>query len=489
MEDPNLIKEPKQNTAQNTEPKMAKEPEAEEYQFFNVMPKEKEAGKIVEPQIQIQSEKPLENTASGYAWAKYKLYIIVGILLLVAAPGVYFLVSKLGESSYKPESFLVDQNENKNKQDPASENQSNLDFKTPEEWRNKYFPDCADAKMCGDDADPDNDGLTNLQEQELDSDPNNNDSDQDGLADGDEVAIFQSSPTENHTAKDPQYSDADFVKGGYDLATNKLMDAKKIAELSDKMKTLGLHQPTFTTLLEVLPKIYNFTPQNNDQTASSTPTSTSSALSGLDVSVEAKQDRDTQRSGTIKNLEVALVKYYSDNQAYPAMNDFTSMYNMVKPYLKVATNPIDPVNKDIYIYSYLAESGGKDFTLSFYSEVAGQLIKKHAVDAQKDAQSEQAGIYDDQRKNDLENLRSALLIYSNKNIAGTQEYVFPSPDKFSISLVPEIVSVIPKDPKTSENYLYQVSETFNTFTLKALLDSPPVGTSGYLCNQEECRNY
>ena len=51
------------------------------------------------------------------------------------------------------------------------------------------------------------------------------------------------------------------------------------------------------------------------------------------------------------------------------------MYNIVKPYLRVATNPIDPVNKDVYVYSYIAESGGKDFILSFYSEVANQIIK------------------------------------------------------------------------------------------------------------------
>ena len=127
--------------------------------------------------------------------------------------------------------------------------------------------------------------------------------------------------------------------------------------------------------------------------------------------------------------------------------------------------------------------------MSFFIEVGNQIIKKHAADAQKDSQGEQSAIYDDQRKNDLENLRTALLLYSNKNVAGNQEYVFPSADKFKTSLVPEYVSVIPKDPKTGQDYLYQVSDTFNTFTLKSILDNPPTGTSGYLCNQEDCHTY
>ena len=292
---------------------------------------------------------------------------------------MYFLVNKFAANSNKPENFLVDRTKNASglKQDP--ENQAADSFKTQREWRDKYFPACVDSKICADDADPDRDGLVNIQEQQLTTDPNNPDSDQDGLSDGDEINIFQSSATESHTGKDPKYNDADFMKGGYDLTTNKLMAAIKIAEISGKMKTLGLHQPTLTTLQDVLTKIYNFTPQSGTQNASSTPITsqpaTTSPLSGLDVSVEAKQDRDTQRSGTIKNLEVALVKYYTDNKNYPATNDFNSMYNIVKPYLRVATNPIDPVNKDVYVYSYIAESGGKDFILSFYSEVANQIIK------------------------------------------------------------------------------------------------------------------
>ncbi|MFA5990779.1 MAG: hypothetical protein WC794_00840 [Candidatus Doudnabacteria bacterium] len=489
MDKPNLLNSPDEKPLQ--------QPAVEDYQYFNVMPKETEPSKMVEPQIKSTEpqaiNEPAIGSVAGFDWKKYRLYIIGTLVLLILGPLTYFLINKFVSSSYKPENFIVDRNKIAAEQAKKTPDQPATDFKTPREWRDKYFPACADDKTCGDNADPDRDGLTNLQEQQLTTDPNNPDSDQDGLSDGDEINIFQSNALESHTGKDPKYNDGDFIKGGYDITTNKLMDSAKISDISQKMKTLGLHQPTITTLQDALLKIYKFAPGDNTESASSTPptsqTTTANPLEGLDISVEAKQDRDTQRSATIKNLEVALVKYQVDNKNYPVINDFTSMYNMVKPYLRVATNPVDPVNKDVFVYSYTAESGGKDFILSFYSEVANQIIKKRAADAQKDALSEQSNIYDDQRKNDLENIRSALLIYSNKNIAGTQEYVFPGIDKYKTALVPEIMSVIPKDPKTGQDYLYQVSDTFNSFTLKAMLDNAPVGFSGYLCNQEECRTY
>ncbi len=482
----------KPNLTNNHEKLPPTQPVAEEYQFFNVMPKEKEPGKMMEPQIKTEQIQAAD-VAPKFGWKKYRLYLIGAAILAILSPIAYYAFNKFGSSSYKQDSLLINRPKNNQEKDNTPPDQTTLIFTTPAEWRDKYFPTCKDIKVCGDDADPDRDGLTNLQEQQLATDPNNPDSDQDGLSDGDEINIFQSSALDSHTGKDPKYNDGDFIKGGYDITTNKLMDAAKISDISRKMKTLGLHPPTIITLEDALLKIYTFTPGGDIQTASSTPQASStvalSPLNGFDVSVEAKQDRDTQRAGTIKNLEIAIVKYQADNQNYPPISDFNSMFNMVKPYLKVATNPVDPINKDVYVYHYSAEPGGKDFVLSFYSEVANQLIKKRASDAQKDAINEQSNIYDDQRKNDLENLRSALLIYSNKNIAGTQEYVFPAIDKYKTALVPEIMSVIPKDPKTGQDYLYQVAETFNSFTLKSMLDNAPVGFSGYLCNQEECRTY
>jgi len=487
----NLNQAPKNEVDPTNQPKP--EP-GEDLVFFNVMPKANPKGAFVEPKMKvvITQSAPAENNIAGIL-KKYKLYFIIGGAVLVLGIGGYFLISTLATSGYKTENLLVkravDQSQKPQPQSPQTAGQP--DFTAPQAWRDKYFPGCADAKICGDDADPDRDGLTNLKEYNLGTDPNNPDSDQDGLADGDEVNVFGTDPLNSHTGKDPKYNDADFIKGGFDITTNKKMSAAQISALSAKMAQFGLHQPTITTLSGVLDVLYNFSVQNSTTTATSTLPSTASSTSpsSLDESVEAKQGRDAQRSDTIKNLEIALVKYQTDNQTYPATDDFNVMYSDVKLYLKVATNPIDPINKPPYVYSYSSNASSSDFSLSFYSEVAGQPISKNAADALKDAGNEQAAIYDNQRETDLESIRTALLLYSQNNAAGGQDYVFPTKVKYKTSIVPQYISVIPVDPKTSADYDYEVSPTFNTFTLKAVLDNPPTGTTGYMCNQDSCQNY
>jgi hypothetical protein len=372
---------------------------------------------------------------------------------------------------------------------------------TDKAWQKKYFNNesCSNLPICGEDADPDRDGQTNQDEYKLGTDPNNPDSDTDGLADGDESHVFGSNPMSAHSGKDQTYTDADYLKGGYNFVTDAKFTKDELSAITAKMKQNGLHHPTTVTLKDSLISIYSFTDWKVEvlptasSTASSTlpgsSTATSSALSGVDVSLEAKQDRDAQRSATISTVGIALTKYYTDYKAYPKPTSFSDMFTSVKPYIKVATNPTDPINKDPYVYGYSLTADNADFTLSFYSEVAGQLIKKHAADAQKSLNDQEAGVYDDQRKGDLEMIKTALLLYSNKNAAGNQDYVFPTEAEFKKALVPAYISEIPKDPKTDAQYEYQVSDTFDTFTIKALLDNPPKGTTGYVCNQDECRNY
>ncbi|MHB8871946.1 MAG: hypothetical protein ACYC5G_05835, partial [Candidatus Doudnabacteria bacterium] len=84
----------------------------------------------------------------------------------------------------------------------------------PDGWRLKYFGAavCANADNCGDAADPDHDGLINLDEYTFQTDPNNLDSDADGLADGDEVHLFALDPVNANTSGDPKYLDAAEVK-------------------------------------------------------------------------------------------------------------------------------------------------------------------------------------------------------------------------------------------------------------------------------------
>ncbi len=514
--DPSLSENQKPTSAEQPKPGSSQAPSRysqfdppnatdDSYLFFNVMPKANSAAdSLVQPTIKVVEQSGQEKPSGGKLpdfIKKYRRYILISVGALILLGIGYFAFVKL--TAVKQENIL-NNSTTKTTPAPAATSSSPSVVTTSAAWQQKYFNNsaCQDPAICGDAADPDRDGLTNKEEFALGTDPNNPDSDGDGLADGDEVHVFGSNPLSNHTGHDQKYTDSDYVKGGYDFKTDQKLTADQLNQITNKMKQYGLHEPTISTLGNLLISLYNFTnwtisnPVSASSTASSTlptiasttPASTS-PLSGLDTSVSAEQDRDAQRSSAIQNIGMALLKYHADTNSYPQTSSFTDMYTAVKPYIKVATRPDDPVNKDPYVYTYQASPDGKDFTLSFYSEVADQVIKKHAADAQKDADNLQAGIYDDQRKTDLEMIKTALLLYSNKNVAGNQVYVFPTEDKYKTDLVPEFIPQLPKDPKTGDDYEYAVSDTFDTFTLKAILGNPSKGTTGYLCNQDECRNY
>jgi hypothetical protein len=68
----------------------------------------------------------------------------------------------------------------------------------PDPWELQYFGDLSQ----GPNDDPDGDGLTNLEEFELGTDPTNPDTDGDGLSDGDEVNIYGTDPLNPDTDGD-----------------------------------------------------------------------------------------------------------------------------------------------------------------------------------------------------------------------------------------------------------------------------------------------
>lgn len=476
--------------------KTAPSQESKDILFFNVMPKSGGLkGTLVEPVIKIQDTESHPENELKQKILKFKWYLVAAAVLIVVLVG-YFVAMQIINNKYKAASLLLQPSQNNHIKDSGQNSTSSplqANFTTPQEWREQHFGNnCTDESLCGDNADSDHDGLTNLEEYKLNTDPINPDSDLDGLADGDESHVFGSNPMDSKTSKDPKYTDSDFVKGGFDFISNKKMTPEQITAVSQKMQQFGLHQPTLTTLGNLLNSLYGFTPGSSSGTASSTPgviTGSSTPITGFDQSPVAKQDRDAQRSNTIKNIEAGLVKYKTDNKTFPKTSNFTVMYSQIKSYLKIATNLNDPINQGQFVYSYNANDDGTDFSLSFYSEGQNQIITKRAADAVKDSSAQEASVYDNQRQTDLESLRIALLLYSQKNIAGTQDYVFPQDSKYKILLVPDYIESIPKDPKTGQDYLYQVSATFNTFTLKTVLDNPATGTTGYMCNQDGCQNY
>lgn len=492
-----------------TQPQPAEKGNQEDLTFFNVMPKVKNSG-LVSPTIKTVVTVPETKSVSEAQKApgnpgdqgnlpnnltdgeltsqlpknkrSSKIYIFLALLIIILGTAAYFLVPRLLSNPYEEENYLA----------PGLGAKSQTELKN--EWVIKYFikADC-DPNVCGDNADPDLDGLINLKEFQLTSDPNNKDSDTDGLADGDETNIFGSDPKNKNSGVNKQYSDADYIKGAYNLKTDQALTETEIQEITLKIKQFGIHQPTASTLEKELETIFKFSPDQASSTPStiiqSASTTKQSLPEDLDLSAEGKQERDTQRSLTIKNIGIALIKYNTDNKSYPGGSDFKQMHEAIRVYLKIANNPTDPINVEPYIYTYLASQDKKDFTLTYYSETLNQVIKKTAKSALEDKQKEEASGYDDQRRMDLDSLRSALLIYSADNVAGNQEYVFPTKEKYQSSLVPKYLSSIPKDPKNTTAYDYQVSETFDTFTLKSVYDAPATGKTGYMCNQEDCSDY
>ncbi|MBX4204623.1 MAG: thrombospondin type 3 repeat-containing protein [Candidatus Doudnabacteria bacterium] len=120
----------------------------------------------------------------------------------------------------------------------------------------KYFAKdvCDDDATCGDNADVDNDGISNYQEFVAGTNPTDQDTDLDGLADGDEVNIYGTNPinkfTDNRSfAKEKDFNDGISIKNGYDpLTPGDKFTETRLATIQAKIVQYQLHVPTTTTL-------------------------------------------------------------------------------------------------------------------------------------------------------------------------------------------------------------------------------------------------
>lgn len=421
------------------------------------------------PQTKITMSKPY--TRFGFLKKRTFLGPLVIFIILAIGGGIWFFI-------------------NKNKEDiqPITINSENIEpagdpeITTPADWLARYFgaETCTVKTQCGDSADPDRDGFTNKEEYDTGTDPNNPDSDIDGISDGDEKHIFGSDPLIPRTFRDGNFNDADFVKGGFDINSNTQYTPEQLNAIKSKIKERGLHQPTLTTIGNLAISLYDFK-DPEFQTLESM---------GVDVSPQAKLDRDTQRQSTIKKIGGALLKYKEAKKSYPLTSDFVEMSDDISPYNTVATNYNDPINKEQYVYSYEPVASGTDFTLSYYSETQNQLIKYTAKNAEETAAKENSQVNNDQRIADLENIKSALMIYSSANADSnsSQINVFPTKDQYPSALIPRYISAVPTDPN-GKAYSYDVTSNYESFILKAVFDNPPAGVTGYMCNEVECMNY
>lgn len=162
------------------------------------------------------------------------IFIIVGALLLIAViVGAYFVV----KSMKKPPEPIVPE------------------ARLPKVWLKQYFNKevCDQKEICGEQADPDKDGLGNYEEFKDGANPINPDTDSDGLADGDEVNIYKTDPMLKFTdrtevATTNNYTDGLSIKNNYDPLTPRLkMTQTRLDQIAKDIASFGLHEPTITT--------------------------------------------------------------------------------------------------------------------------------------------------------------------------------------------------------------------------------------------------
>lgn len=235
---------------QNTHSTFPNPADNEESVSFVVMPKDTtilhNVSNVGGTMTEKQAVKP--SIVSGL-WQKRSTYIWVGGLVLIMLGAVSYLL--LWPDVKKEETLTTS--------------------KLPKVFLQEHFgaSTCNEESRCGDNADPDSDGLINYEEFKEQTLPLKNDTDEDGLADGDEINIYLTNPLNKFTDPRPDaiqngYTDSSQIKNDFDpLTPNLKMTTARKAKIESSIKQYSLHEPTITTLNTVAPKTVSISITNN----------------------------------------------------------------------------------------------------------------------------------------------------------------------------------------------------------------------------------
>lgn len=141
--------------------------------------------------------------------------IIVGVVLVIVVGGGWIIYTKFVKSDGAVDGFAAPANDTEILiQDTEIEPEVVETFTSPAEIVELPQEIVDENILFGEPIDRDDDGLDDIREADLGTDPKNWDSDGDGLSDGDEVIIWKTNPLDSDTDGDT-YADGLEVKSGY----------------------------------------------------------------------------------------------------------------------------------------------------------------------------------------------------------------------------------------------------------------------------------
>jgi len=139
---------------------------------------------------------------------------------------------------------------------PASKARKTSANSIPTEWLVQKFTrpiissdgKCEVISSCGPTADPDSDGLSNLEEYNFATDPLLRDTDRDNISDGDELFVYYSDPTKNDTDGDT-FVDGVELAGCFDMIQPRAkFTPERLSKIANNVVLETLHEPTLNTL-------------------------------------------------------------------------------------------------------------------------------------------------------------------------------------------------------------------------------------------------